>query len=465
MRNLKTMRGARLGIAAMALALTASACGSSRDDTDSGKTADTTDATTSAATKFGDLASPCGKGDAKGATDQGVTDDAITIGYGDDRGFAAAPGLNEEMGDAVKAVIGWCNEQGGINGRQIKGNQYDAAYTNAAAVVQKSCKQDFMLVGEGFAYDEAAEQFRVGCDLPAVAAFTIGSNATMGPKKFESVPRPIDMYNGTLLASDMQVVPEAKAGITALGSSSPPIQLGADTAMNVASELGAKVEKCGVSLSQDGEANYVPFAEKLKGCDAKAVWVSASPGPIVFGMLEALQRTEADKKYVFESTWYSDTVSKWNAQSGALDGMVSSLVFQPLENADVVPAVKDYTDLVNGAGAKPSVLGMQAVSAFLLWADVAKDCGSELTRDCMVDGLSKVHEWTGGGLHAPTDPGANEPAHCALVVELQGDKYKQVFPEKRGEFNCDESNVIDVDPAKVGVKLDADRISTAFAKK
>ena len=41
---------------------------------------------------FGTLASPCGPGDATGATDQGVTDtEAITIGYGDDAGYQGAP--------------------------------------------------------------------------------------------------------------------------------------------------------------------------------------------------------------------------------------------------------------------------------------------------------------------------------------------------------------------------------------
>ncbi len=125
-------------------------------------------------------------------------------------------------------------------------------------------------------------------------------------------------------------------------------------------------------------------------------------------------------KYAFESTWYGDITSQWNAQSGAADGLIASLVFQPLENADVVPAVQDYVDIVDGAGVKKSLIGMQAVSAFLLWADVAKDCGSDLTRDCMVEGLSNVHEWTGGGLHAASDPGANMPPSCALVVQLEG---------------------------------------------
>ena len=464
MRNLRSMRGARLGIAALALTLTAAACGSDRESADAGQTGASADPAAASGTTFGDLASPCGEGDAKGATDQGVTDDSIAIGYGDDRGFAAAPGLNEEMGDAVKAMIDWCNKQGGINGRQIVGHQYDAAMTNAAAVVQKACKQDFMLVGQGFAYDEAAEPFRVGCDLPTVAGFAIGPNATMGPDKFESVPLPVDHYNAANLASDMEVYPEVKTGVTALGSTSPAVQQGVHTVVEAFGELGAKVQDCGVTLSQDGEANYVPFAEKLKECQASALWVTNSPSPIAFGLLEALQRVDAKMKLVFESTWYNDVTRQWNKQSHAADGMITGLVFQPLENADVVPAVKDYLDIVQGAGAKPGLLGMQAVSSFLLWADVAKECGADLTRDCMVEGLKNVHEWTGGGLHAPTDPGSNMPAKCSLVVELEGDQFKQVFPEERGQFNCSEDYVVPTDPAAVGVKLDDNRISTAFSK-
>ncbi len=84
---------------------------------------------TGTATKFGTLDSPCGPGSATGATDRGVTDSASTIGYGDDRGFAQSPGLNKEMGDSVKAFIKWCNDQGGINGRKIIGDFYDAKIT------------------------------------------------------------------------------------------------------------------------------------------------------------------------------------------------------------------------------------------------------------------------------------------------------------------------------------------------
>ncbi|WP_300681220.1 ABC transporter substrate-binding protein [Nocardioides sp.] len=456
-------RLARLAVTGVAIALVASACGSSRTGSDPASgPSDAGSSTAATPTTFGDLASPCGSGDAQGATAQGVTDTSITIGFGDDRGFSAMPGLNAEMGDAVKAMIAWCNKQGGINGRTLVGDQYDAAMTNAAAVMQKACKKDFMLVGEGFAYDEAAEQTRVGCGMPVVAGFVIGPNATMGPDKFESVPLPVDHYNAANLASAMEVYPEFKSSVTTLGSTSPAVQQGVKVVADALGHLGASVQKCGVALSQDGEANYMPFAEKFNKCGAKAVWFSSSASPITFGLLEAMQRAKTSMKYVFESTWYTEEAKAWNAKSHAADGMITGMVFQPFENADVNPAVKDYLDIVQGAGAKPGLLGMQAVSAFLLWADVAHQCGSDLTRECMVTGLSQVHDWTGGGLHAASDPGNNMPPDCALVVKLTGGEFTQVFPAKRGTFNCNKDYVIPTDPAASGVTLDANRHSTAF---
>ncbi len=113
------------------------------------------------------------------------------------------------------------------------------------------------------------------------------------------------------------------------------------------------------------------------------------------------------------------------------------MTFQMLENADKVPAVKKYVDLVSEQGGKTALLGMQAASSFLLWAAAADECGSDLTRQCMVNELSNIHEWDGGGLHAVTDPGKNMPATCGLMTSLKGSTYAQAFPSTAGEFKCD----------------------------
>ena len=141
----------------------------------------TTTSTQAPAVKFGTLASPCGPGTASGATDQGVTNTSITIGYGDDAGYAGDPGVTE-MSDAVKAFMKWCNDQGGINGRPVLGQYKDAAVFNVVSKVQELCKSAFMLVGEGWALDVGAEQVRVGCKLVAVPAYTAGVDVANGPE-------------------------------------------------------------------------------------------------------------------------------------------------------------------------------------------------------------------------------------------------------------------------------------------
>ena len=458
---MKRMRAARVGVATLALALVTSACAGEREGSDGQEGGGgSTDA--SSGEDFGTLESPCGDGDASGATDQGVTDDSIAIGYGDDRGFASIPGLNAEMGDAISAMIDWCNEQGGINGRELVGHQYDGAYTQAAAVMQEACTQDFMLVGQGFAYDEAAEPVRVGCNLPTVAGFTVGPNSSMGPMKFEPVPYPVDQYNSAPLQLAAQEFPEFADNMDLIVTNSPPVQQGSAKVTRVLGEMGIEPKDCGVLLSSQGDASYVPFAERFQECGVEALFTAASPSAAQFSLLESMARVGAEPTLMYEATWYNDSVTEWNAASGAGDNLSTGLAFQPFENAGEVPAVQKYLDIVEGAEGKTALLGMQATSAFLLWATVAKDCGSELTRQCMIDGLSEVTEWDGGGLHGTSNPGENQPTSCALLLDLEGAEFTQAVPEAAGEFECNDEWVIDTDPATVGVELNEDRVSTKF---
>ena len=93
---------------------------------------------------FGEAPWPCGPGDASGETEQGVTNETITIGVGDDRGFPTSPGLNKDMTDALVAAIDVCNKLGGINGRIVEPNVYDAAVFNAGQVIIEACDQVFV---------------------------------------------------------------------------------------------------------------------------------------------------------------------------------------------------------------------------------------------------------------------------------------------------------------------------------
>ena len=132
----------------LALALVAAACGDRGDDEsggDGGQAAEEPAEPTASegAGDFGDLTGVCGPAEGEvGATGddpaeyQGVDDTSIKIGTVADPGFEGRPGLNQEIFDTAEAFVAWCNDAGGINGRQLELTLYDAAVNNYQPRVQ-----------------------------------------------------------------------------------------------------------------------------------------------------------------------------------------------------------------------------------------------------------------------------------------------------------------------------------------
>src|SRR5258707_544586 len=107
-----------------ALTLAVAACGRSGGSKPQASASSSSSAQSSAPASaapgdFGSLKGVCGPGDAKGATERGVTETSIRIGVTADPGAAAAPGLEQEFFDTADGFSKWCNDAGGINGRKI----------------------------------------------------------------------------------------------------------------------------------------------------------------------------------------------------------------------------------------------------------------------------------------------------------------------------------------------------------
>jgi hypothetical protein len=419
--------------------------------------------TSSASTvsKFGTLDSPCGQGNAKGATDRGVTDTSINIAYGDDRGFAQSPGLNKEMGDSIKAFIKWCNDQGGINGRQIVGDFYDAKISLANNVMTQACTKDFMLVGEGFAADGAGEATRIKCNLVAVPGFAVLADFANGPMMYQGVPNPVDLTPASLWYQAVKLFPEESKKFSFVDTSLEATHVSILKQHEPAAAAGVKDIGCSVTLNYFGESDYKPFVRKLQNCGVKMLFTNLSPGPVLYNFLTAMHQLNYNPIFLMETNLYTTQYAAWNTAGYGNNSYVRS-AFIPLEEANDVPAVKQYLDIVKGNGGSVSQLGEQAVSSFLLWATAAKECGSNLTRQCMVNNLSKVHSWTGGGLHAETDPAGNTPPDCGMVIKLNGTKWQRDFPEKVGTFDCDPKYAAKVPQNLWSTKLNSNRIATTF---
>src|SRR5918994_1069571 len=395
-----------------ALAIVAGACSSDRDDdpTATGEGGDAGGTDTTAAPDdggdgaFGDLESPCGEGEAAagGATEQGVTADEVVIGYGDDAGFPTSPGLSHETSDAMRAMIDWCNEQGGINGRQIVGRYYDAAITDVVNAMTQACGEVFMLVGEAWALDSGQEETRLGCDLPAVPTY----------------------------------------------SAYP--------------EFGWEFLDCPQEYNIAGEPDWKPFAQRLKDCGAEIVYYLGQPYPNMQNLLDDAAQIDYRPVWVVDVNAYLQSFADWNT-TGNGDNVHMRTSFTPFEQAEASPATQQYMDIVQGSGGDISQLAEQTTSSFLLWATAAKECGAELTRQCVVDELSQITSWTGGGLHEETNPGENMPPQCFMILKLDGTSWVQAHPEEQGEFVCNpESNVELTGRVVDQAELDENRVSTKY---
>jgi hypothetical protein len=121
-------------------------------------------------------------------------------------------------------------------------------------------------------------------------------------------------------------------------------------------------------------------------------------------------------------------------------------VFAPFFQADENPATQQYLDLFEQYlpdGKAEALLALQSWSAWLLFAESAKACGADLTRRCLYDEASSVDSWTGGGLHAETNPKEAKPSGCTSLLEASPDGFAvpDDFERTDGLFGCDEGYV------------------------
>ena len=86
-------------------------------------------------------------------------------------------------------------------------------------------------------------------------------------------------------------------------------------------------------------------------------------------------------------------------------------------------------------------------NSWVLWAQSATACGTNLTQDCVLQKAAAHPAWTAGGLFAATDtnPKTHEPSDCILLVRLTkaGFVYdKKVTNPNNSVYNCGSDNLI-----------------------
>ena len=431
----------------------AGAC--SRSDSSSGASGDTTttasgsgdgDPTDLAEGGFGDLESVCSDGDGSGASARGVTDTEIHVGTVTDKGFSGAPGLNKEMYDAAVAFTKWCNDHGGILGRRLVLDDLDAALTEYEARITEACSTDFALVGGGAVFDEDPNGVRVECGLANIAGYVVSAPARNADLQVQPLPNPLRKINTGRYVATARDFPEGIKRFGIMASNIPAVSLVRDQLVETATSLGYEVAYQ-VDYAPSGESGWANFVAEMQSKDIKVLEFVGQPAS-----LTALNRA------IDTAGWHPDVVllsgnfydDAYASESGSVAGnVVIQSQFHPFELASENKATQDYLDLMAdySPGGKIALLGVQGISAWLLFAHAATECGSDLTVACLLANATAASGWTGGGLHAPQRPGNTEPSPCWLALALDAHGFSintDTTVANRGIYNCDEDNIIEL---------------------
>lgn len=442
-----------LSLVAM-LAIATTACGRSGDE-ESKNPDDEEEPTTTpggdggsriAKGEFGDLGVICQDGDASGASDTGVTDDEIRIGTVTNKGAAVRPGLNKEMFDVAKAFVDWCNENGGINGRKIALDDLDAGLNDYPQRVAEACQGTFALVGGGAIFDSDTAGTREGCGLANIAGFVVSPEARAAKLQVQPLPNPVYRLPVQQYKAIQKAHPDAtKAGL---------LWVDLEGVTTVHAQVKEAMQKLGFEIAYDttylpaGETGWRGFVQTMMQEGVQVVELIGEPENMT-ALLSAMA-TEG---------WYPEAISmqpnmyeakfEEEAKASADDtDIFVRLAFPMFEMTDDYPGMADYQELMetyNSGGKYPAALGAQGLSAWLLFAKAATECGADLTRDCLLENAKAIDDWTAGGLHSPTTPGNTEAPPCGILMRFtsEGFSYAEDVTEPNdGIFNCSEDNVM-----------------------
>jgi ABC-type branched-subunit amino acid transport system substrate-binding protein len=433
-----------LAASVLSVLVVASACSSSSKSSSSSTTAPASSAPSASAStgSFGTLKDLCGPGNASGATDRGVTDTAINVATFGDPGYTGEPGVEEEFFDAARGFVQWCNNAGGILGRKVHLDTLDAKLVNAAAVATQACQSDFMQVGGGLLLDSAAVAPRVACKLGQIPSYVLAPSASQAPLQAFSHANPVGQ--STFLGPLEQIhrlYPNVKKAAYLNINLATIADLNIET-KDALQRAGFTVDSIEVPLSV---TNWRPYVEKMQSDNDQLIVYSNVP-PTFF---QAFKDVGFSPTVMFVPTY--DTFTAAAAKEVGTLPFKAAFTFWnywPLEMTSSNPALSEMVNAIKAAtpSARIDAYDELGWDAWLLFADSAKSCGSNLTVTCVLNAANAHTDWTGGGIESPeaTSSTQQQAPDCFAGMDITPNGYvydKNYTKPNTGIFNCAPGNV------------------------
>jgi ABC-type branched-subunit amino acid transport system substrate-binding protein len=419
---------------------------STPDNTNSSAAAPTSSTGDSASPgDFGTLKKICGPGNATGGSGRGISGDTITLGTMSDAGSTIVPGLEIEFFQVADAFVKWCNEAGGINGRKLKVNKHDAKLFESGARTIDACQTDFMMVGNGDAFDQATVKPRLNCKLGQIPAYVVSPDAYKAGLQVLPSPGPINEYPVGAFRRLAEMFPEAKAHFGIGSSNNASIRPVGLRLRDALQQIGYKV----VELQEQPPLvdNWRPYASAAKQKGVQA-WQQISAQDLT-PLVTAANNVGWKPTYFIENAQFYDPKTIKAAKSTNFPTTYIYLNHWPFELADQNSTVAQEIKILHDSDPNAATTDFTALafSAWALWAKSATECGANLTQDCVLQKAAANHDWSSGGMYPAhdVDPANAHTSPCITMLKVTPNGFvydKDATKPNQDIFNCGPDNVV-----------------------
>jgi ABC-type branched-subunit amino acid transport system substrate-binding protein len=373
-----------------------------------------------------------------GATDVGVTEEAVTIANVSDIS-GAVPGIFEDAQLAAAAYAAYHNaSEGPIYGRQIEFLPLDSRLDSGQNRQQylRACDEAFAAAGSMSAFEEGAADPVAGCGIP-----DLRSVATSQPmQQLDTVYSTQVQEPGTVVTAEykywMEQHPQAvkNAGVLFLENETTRFQTGQNR--RAMEQLG--YEFVYMQSVQVAETNYNGFVLDMADAGVEFLTFQGDYSQAVRLANAMRQQNFWPEVFALQTNIYTpDFLASGGSAVEGTQIAVGTVLLEEIDRHEELQLYREWLKQVDPS-AEPTSLGMLAWSAMSLFAEGLKEIGPEPTREAMLEFLDGVRDWEGGGLHPPAQIGPKTLTSCVVIVEVQGGAFERVEPADEG-FLCDET--------------------------
>jgi ABC-type branched-subunit amino acid transport system substrate-binding protein len=409
-------------VAPACIALVAAACGSNGTPTPA------TAAVPEVATTRVPTVTPCGPGNPSPSSAIGVTADAITVGVVAD--VSGARALFQTNWEAMQAFAAYCNDAGGIAGRELRVRLFDTQMFQHRQAITDSCTTVFALVGSAAAFDGDGASLEADCGIPDVPAFVAQPAHDRVPNVVTPMPSPQQLYLVGPLRYLARQAPAAvrRAAMAYLDVGVTSVR--AARQVEASRAVGYRFRSISTIPALIGPSDLEAIATQVAERKAQYLTVLGTAVDLA-GIQTALAARDYRPKLVDAGPLFYDP-RYLRAAGSAAEGTYVLTTTTPFEDADRVPELARYVEWLGRTvpGAEPTAQGVRSWSAALLFAEAARRSTPDLDRATLLNRLRAIHAWDGNGIQIRTDPGNDRASSCFAYVRVTSGAFRRAYPAK-----------------------------------